>query len=148
MKFSNIVSDHYTRLQEQGPGSLTPAPNTAVGNNPALATANAAAQAAEQQVAQGAQNGPEQHFVNGLKGMDFKNSANAIKTLNTAMKNAGNIPGMQEFWQNVGYDPNNGFVYNPVQPGQQNQTTPQQPAPGNPPGVSQTNTTIAANRPR
>lgn len=61
--------------------------------------------------------GPEQHFINAFKTTQWNNPTNAVKALNTAFKNAGNVPGMAQFFQNIGFDPNQGFVYNPnVQP--------------------------------
>jgi len=60
--------------------------------------------------------GPEQHLVNSFQQMDFKNPETAVKQINVALKNAGNVPGMQEFWQQVGYAPDQGFVLNPAAP--------------------------------
>jgi len=90
--------------------------------------------------------------------MPMKNGQQAAQVLNTAIKNAGNVPGMNEFFTNLGYDPQQGFVYNPQaqQQGQQQaqSTTTSTPQGQATPGATATNTqpaqatTAAANRSR
>jgi len=100
------------------------------------------------------QEGPESFLVKALQQMPMKNGQQAAQVLNTAIKNAGNVPGMSEFFTNLGYDPNQGFVYNPQQQAPQQQTTQQQPTQQQTPGATATNsqpaqaTTAAANRSR
>ena len=102
--FTEILTNKYEQLDEAGqvpvPGQ---APAPVPGATPQAGDPNAV-QAVAPQV------GPEQQLVQAFQNMDFKNGDTATQVLNTAMKNLNN-PDAQAYWQNVGFDPDQGFVY-------------------------------------
>lgn len=127
-KFQDLLKEKYGQLDEQIPTGQVQQPTQQTQQTQGQQPTNQQAQQQTQQQ----QPPPEQSLVQAFQGINFKDPNTAVQQLNTAMKNAGNIPGMQDFWPNVAYDPQKGFMY---QQAQQQQQQGQQT-----PGATATNT--------
>jgi len=139
--FEQIIKDKYEQLDEAVPAA--PAQGTAMGTpqgtqqggQPVMQNAVPGQQQAPPE---GTTQGPEQSFLSTLQTLNYKSPAEGVQQLNAAYKNAGQVPGMQEFWGQIGYEPGKGFV---VVNSQQQQQAPQyQTQQTTPPGATATNT--------
>lgn len=136
-KFDEIIATKFEQLNEVTGlmGSNTPTATPAQGTTPAPAPQGTTpAQADPNKPQEPAQNqnqnqnqNPEQALANVFKTLKFSDPNTAVTALNNAMKGAGNVPGIKEFFSGLAFDPQKGFVM--AQQGQQAQ--PAQPAQAN-----------------
>lgn len=52
----------------------------------------------------------EQQLANAFKTMNFGDPNVTVQALNNAIKTAGNVPGLSDFFTNVAFDPKQGFI--------------------------------------
>ena len=122
-KFDQIVQEKLEQLNEQDVA-------VPVGAVQQQAQPGVQPNQAQQQPQQ--QETPEQTLTRVFQTLKFSDPNGAIKTLNTAVKGAGKVPGINEFFSTLAYDPQKGFVIKQQQPGapaqapapQANATTP------------------------
>lgn len=134
-KFDTLISTKLGQLNEV----LTAAATTTGGaTQPGLtgvATPNAQPGVTGQQPTQPTQptqtEAPEQALTKIFQTLKFSDPNTAVKTLNTALKGAGNVPGISEFFGSLGYDPKTGFIMTQQKAAQG--TTPAATAPGTQP---------------
>ena len=134
MKFDQLIEKKKAEMLEEAGGVAVTGsfPSTAT-TSPAVGAATAAAGAATPQTGQN--DTPEGHLSDAFKTMNLTDPNVAVKQLNDAMKNAGNMNDTAKLFANVGYDPEQGgFVYlDPAQAQQQaQQEQPQQGQPQQP----------------
>jgi hypothetical protein len=70
----------------------------------------------EQQPPEQQQTNPEESLAQAFQSINFGDSAKATQALNNALKTAGNVPGMNEFFSALAFDPEKGFMAAQAQP--------------------------------
>jgi hypothetical protein len=124
-KFNDLIMSKLETLNEvtgvYGNGAAAPntTNNSSVNVSPAQATQQNAqptqqAQTQVQPLTQTQQpqqpQQTEQQLANVFKTMNFGDPNVTVQALNNAIKSAGNIPGLSDFFTNVAFDPKQGFV--------------------------------------
>jgi hypothetical protein len=111
-KFDEVISTKLGQLNEVITPAGTAQPGATPGSAPVVTpstqptTSQATPQPAQAQPAQA--ESPEQALTKIFQTLKFSDPNTAVKTLNTALKGAGKVPGINEFFGSLGYD-QNGF---------------------------------------
>jgi hypothetical protein len=117
-KFDNIISTKMGQLNEVAVAGAAQAATTAT-PGAAQPTAQPASQAAAQsQTAQPAPVSTEDALTKAFQTLKFSDANTAVKALNTAYKGAGNVPGIKEFFGQLAFDPQKGFLVQQAQSAQ------------------------------
>lgn len=130
-KFDTLISTKLGQLNEV----LSPATGSVAQPNPtgqlapqAATTPQATTTSQTAQPTQPQADAPEAALTKIFQTLKFSDPNTAVKTLNTALKGAGQVPGINEFFSSLGYDPKSGFMI--AQQKQGTAPAPAQNAPG------------------
>ena len=133
-KFDNIIAAKLGHLSEAAPntpGSMAqPGQPSAQTQPTAQPNQQQGQQPDQQQTQQPQQQGqPGDALANAFKSLKFGDANTAVKSFNDALKTAGNVPGMKEFFSSLAYDPQKGFLIAQQQAQQAQQPQAAQTAP-------------------
>jgi hypothetical protein len=108
-KFDQIISVKLGQLTEAAPGAVTPTAGQPVTPGQAPTPQTAGQPTAQAATPPAAGESPEQQLTKVFQTLKFSDAQNTLKALNTAAAAAGKVPGIQDFFSSLTYDPQKGF---------------------------------------
>ena len=108
-KFDDTIKTKLKQLNEAGVGApMAPISPTAVSPTNTAQPTDANAAQTETPPDQSQPTDPGSALAKVFQQIKFSDRSSTLQTLNNAMKTAGNMPGIKEFFTGVGFDPKTG----------------------------------------